>query len=121
MYDTQRPFCSPPIAFFLLTFGLIASYTLLLGISFSVIEASESSVSFTNWFPFRGVNLNWKHNKVEIPDLDSCPGYRVTDVEEDTSGGLIARLELAGQACNAYGEDINELRLEVFYETSRFR
>ena len=45
--------------------------------------------------------------------LASCPGYT-------TSSSLTADLSLAGAACNAYGDDLNNLTLEVVYETGRF-
>nr|BAD08418.1 alpha-glucosidase [Sarocladium implicatum] len=49
-------------------------------------------------------------------DVSSCPGYVASNVE--TFGrGLRADLSLAGKACNAYGDDLEELILEVTYET----
>ncbi|KAL4878848.1 Alpha/beta-glucosidase agdC [Aspergillus karnatakaensis] len=48
--------------------------------------------------------------------LDVCPGYRATNIEE-RSDGLTADLTLAGTPCNAYGSDIESLKLEVEYET----
>ena len=41
-----------------------------------------------------------------------CPGYRASNVVE-TRTGLTADLELAGDACNVYGTDIERLRLTV--------
>jgi alpha-glucosidase len=54
-----------------------------------------------------------------VPDynlLNSCPGYRVSNLETNDSG-LKARLQLAGTACNAYGDDLRELDLIVTAET----
>ena len=52
-------------------------------------------------------------------DVSSCPGYVASNVE--TFGrGLKADLSLAGKACNAYGDDLEEVTLEVTYETSWF-
>ncbi|KAL4912479.1 glycosyl hydrolases family 31-domain-containing protein [Aspergillus aurantiobrunneus] len=48
--------------------------------------------------------------------LETCPGYRATNVEE-CSHGLTADLTLAGTPCNTYGTDIENLKLEVDYET----
>ncbi|EKM56094.1 glycoside hydrolase family 31 protein [Phanerochaete carnosa HHB-10118-sp] len=49
--------------------------------------------------------------------LDACPGYKTTNVH--TSGStLTADLVLAGEACNVYGSDIEQLKLEVTYETN---
>lgn len=48
--------------------------------------------------------------------LDSCPGYRASDVET-TDNGLTASLTLAGTACNVYGTDLEELTLTVEYQS----
>lgn len=45
-----------------------------------------------------------------------CPGYRASNIEE-TGSGLTADLTLAGDACNIYGEDIENLKLIVEYQT----
>ncbi len=50
--------------------------------------------------------------------LASCPGYKASNVKT-TSSGLTADLTLAGKACNAYGNDLTQLKLEVTYETGR--
>ncbi|KAG8412191.1 hypothetical protein J3458_014382 [Metarhizium acridum] len=48
--------------------------------------------------------------------LAKCPGYTASHVK--TSGsGLTADLRLAGKACDAYGDDLKQLVLEVTYET----
>ena len=49
-------------------------------------------------------------------NLDSCPGYKATNVHVGPSS-LTADLELAGNACNVYGPDIQKLSLNVVYET----
>jgi len=48
--------------------------------------------------------------------LESCPGYTASNVAT-TSNGLTADLELAGAACNTYGQDLDILKLSVLYET----
>ncbi|KAK7746389.1 hypothetical protein SLS53_002348 [Cytospora paraplurivora] len=48
--------------------------------------------------------------------LASCPGYEVSNIMT-TPTGLTADLTLAGPACNAYGDDLQDLTLEVTYET----
>jgi alpha-glucosidase len=48
--------------------------------------------------------------------LDACPGYKATNVWSDEST-LTADLSLAGKACNVFGTDIQQLKLEVTYET----
>ena len=48
--------------------------------------------------------------------LKSCPGYKANNVKT-SSTGLTADLKLAGDACNVYGTDLDNLVLEVTYET----
>ncbi|KZT11187.1 glycoside hydrolase family 31 protein [Laetiporus sulphureus 93-53] len=48
--------------------------------------------------------------------LDACPGYKATNVLTNSST-LTANLLLAG-VCNAFGPDIEQLLLEVTYETN---
>ncbi|KAJ7168272.1 putative alpha-glucosidase [Mycena crocata] len=48
--------------------------------------------------------------------VDNCPGYELTNVST-TSTSLTATLTLAGDACNAYGNDIKDLKLLVEYQT----
>lgn len=50
--------------------------------------------------------------------LESCPGYAASNVKDEGSR-LTADLSLAGDACNAYGEDLTSLKLEVEYQTGR--
>ncbi|KAI9759304.1 MAG: hypothetical protein M4579_002433 [Chaenotheca gracillima] len=45
-----------------------------------------------------------------------CPGYQGADVVE-TPNGLTASLKLAGDACNVYGTDIENLNLTVEYQS----
>lgn len=56
---------------------------------------------------------------VQYPDynlLADCPGYAASNVKTSDSG-LKANLKLAGEACNAYGDDLKDLTLEVTYES----
>lgn len=48
--------------------------------------------------------------------LEKCPGYSASNVEV-TDSSITADLTLAGDACDAYGTDLEELTLEVTYET----
>ena len=48
--------------------------------------------------------------------LDDCPGYSATNIQDD-GFKLSADLSLAGTACDIYGDDLTELRLEVEYQT----
>ena len=48
--------------------------------------------------------------------LAKCPGYKASNVQT-TSSGLKADLHLAGAKCNAYGKDLDNLKLDVTVET----
>nr|POF15174.1 alpha-glucosidase [Quercus suber] len=50
------------------------------------------------------------------PDSQQCPGYKASNVEYST-GGFQADLTIAGPHCQAYGNDIDALTLEVNYQT----
>ncbi|TFK33736.1 glycosyl hydrolases family 31-domain-containing protein [Crucibulum laeve] len=49
-------------------------------------------------------------------NVSSCPGYTLGSVKE-TKTGLTAQLSLAGSACNAFGNDIANLTIQVTYES----
>jgi alpha-glucosidase len=50
-------------------------------------------------------------------DLSACPGYKATK-QWETESGFYADLKLAGPACNEYGIDLPDLKLQVEYQTS---
>lgn len=50
------------------------------------------------------------------PDPQRCPGYRASEFVYSTDG-FSANLDLAGTNCQAYGNDIGALRLDVHYQT----
>ncbi|KJA17650.1 glycoside hydrolase family 31 protein [Hypholoma sublateritium FD-334 SS-4] len=50
-------------------------------------------------------------------DVSGCSGYTLRSVKQ-TNTGLTASLDLAGPACNAFGQDIANLTIQVTYETS---
>lgn len=54
-------------------------------------------------------------NNATAAQVDACPGYNATNVVT-TSFGLTADLFLAGPACNVYGPDLVQLKLQVTYE-----
>ena len=47
--------------------------------------------------------------------LSDCPGYAVSNLKY-IHNGLTAELKLAGDACNIYGTDIEDLTLTVEYQ-----
>lgn len=52
-------------------------------------------------------------------DSSTCPGYTATNIDV-TDSGLTADLTLAGVACNAYSEDLQELKLVVEHQTGNY-
>jgi alpha-glucosidase len=63
------------------------------------------------------------HGKNLIANIDEpqavnaqsvCPGYRASSVRHNARG-MTAKLQLAGEACNAYGTDVDSLDLIVEY------
>jgi len=52
-------------------------------------------------------------------NLDSCPGYRASNVVS-TGSTLTADLSLNGPACNVYGTDLTDLKLVVEYQTGMY-
>ncbi|KAL8424132.1 hypothetical protein RB596_004099 [Gaeumannomyces avenae] len=50
--------------------------------------------------------------------IASCPGYAASNVNQ-TDSSLTTDLSLAGPGCNAFGQDIPELKLLVQYQTDR--
>lgn len=48
--------------------------------------------------------------------LGDCPGYAASNIQTSETG-LTAALKLAGPACDAYGDDLDDLVLSVTYET----
>jgi alpha-glucosidase len=61
------------------------------------------------------------HTIVQRPtsSLGDCPGYIASNVQ-DNGFRVTADLALAGTACNVYGEDLPDLKLEVEYQTGLF-
>ncbi|KAJ7200405.1 glycoside hydrolase family 31 protein [Mycena pura] len=49
-------------------------------------------------------------------NVSSCPGYALSGVAT-TENGFSAKLRLAGPACDAFGQDVTGLTLQVTYET----
>ncbi|KAJ5661779.1 uncharacterized protein N7477_009395 [Penicillium maclennaniae] len=62
-----------------------------------------------------GANLIANIDDPEAVNAQSaCPGYKASNVQ-NTPSGVTATLQLAGQACNVYGTDIESLNLTVEY------
>jgi alpha-glucosidase len=51
--------------------------------------------------------------------ISACPGYIASNLQTRQDGIIGADLRLAGKACNVYGTDVNDLRLQVEYQTGK--
>lgn len=49
----------------------------------------------------------------------ACPGYKASNVRTQHGNVVSADLNLAGSACNLYGTDLDNLVLQVEYETGK--
>ena len=52
--------------------------------------------------------------------VEDCPGYKASNVVK-TASGLTADLKLAGDPCDAFGQDIPDLKLLVEHQTGERR
>ncbi|MCJ1387986.1 hypothetical protein MMC18_000830 [Xylographa bjoerkii] len=57
-------------------------------------------------------------NGCKSQGVNSCPGYTASNVVKSTFS-LTADLQLAGKACNAYGTDLEDLKLLVEFQTEK--
>ncbi|KAB2580756.1 Alpha-glucosidase [Lasiodiplodia theobromae] len=66
------------------------------------------------------VGQNLIPNIVDPQAVDAqsvCPGYKASDVKRNANG-FSATLNLAGKACNVYGNDVDTLELTVQYQNA---
>ncbi|KAF8815919.1 hypothetical protein BYT27DRAFT_7186387 [Phlegmacium glaucopus] len=63
------------------------------------------------------LHLAQETGSVHSLNVSSCQGYKLGSLEENDAG-LTARLSLMGPACNAFGQDISDLTVQVTYETN---
>ncbi|KAG5973501.1 hypothetical protein E4U55_000492 [Claviceps digitariae] len=63
------------------------------------------------------VGLRLAYAAAAAEAVSKCPGYEASNIQT-TKDGLTAHLHLAGQNCDAYGKDLNDLRLQVAVETA---
>ena len=77
---------------------------------------SESSVFTLPASADVGKNILPNINDPEAVDPQAvCPGYRASNVQV-TESGFTAYLDLAGAACNVYGNDVEHLTLDVEFQ-----
>lgn len=81
-------------------------------VKFVVTLAACARLALTAPYPHDATSLI----VTRAADPSTCPGYTASSVVV-TESGLIADLSLAGTACNAYSEDLQELKLVVEHQT----
>ncbi|KAH7890254.1 glycoside hydrolase family 31 protein [Phlebopus sp. FC_14] len=86
--------------------------TVMLSLLFGglTIASSFALAKASSLLPRTTANVSYSGN------VANCPGYTLGSVTE-SDFGLTARLSLAGAACNAFGTDINDLTIEVTYQS----
>ncbi|KIL65252.1 glycoside hydrolase family 31 protein [Amanita muscaria Koide BX008] len=121
--DGYKGHGSPPESSRIFYFPLKINWTMVLFstlvvliISFLLVHADLPGIGRRSKFPQEAVILGSGSN-VFSQNVSTCPGYKLQSVQE-TNTGLKAQLQLAGQACNAFGHDVDALTVEVTYETS---
>lgn len=88
------------------------------------LEATSTASTHVPQFtvPFDAdVGANLIPNIVDPEAIDSqdvCPGYKASHVRK-SDYGLTADLNLAGEACNVYGNDVTALSLVVEYQAQK--
>lgn len=90
----------------------------------TVSWAPKQSIQTTNRAPVFTLPASADLGKNVLPNIkdpqavDSqavCPGYKASNVH-DTESGFTADLDLAGPACNVYGNDVEHLTLTVEFQ-----
>jgi alpha-glucosidase len=94
-----------------------------------VVDSSSTSVqtqTTTAFRPIFTVPSEFSEGEKVLPNIKDpkavdaqavCPGYKASGVTE-TENGFTAYLDLAGPACNVYGNDVEALVLTVEYQAS---
>lgn len=57
--------------------------------------------------------------RIPQADTDGLVGYSIQEVDTSSTGGILAKLALNGEGCNAFGNDIANLVVSVEYETKQ--
>jgi alpha-glucosidase len=116
------------IAFITISLALLAALWPSLGLTAACVPASSglATTTTTSWRPIFTVPADADQGQNILPNVedpqavnvqDVCPGYKASDVAS-TSNGFTANLDIAGPACNVYGNDIANLTLSVEYQAA---
>ncbi|KAB2574162.1 putative alpha/beta-glucosidase agdC [Lasiodiplodia theobromae] len=68
-------------------------------------------------WPIAALSTPCAAGTVSVRQSSACPGYAASNVV-DSGTTLTADLSLAGAPCNAYGDDLTDLKLSVEYQTA---
>ncbi|KAI5272953.1 putative alpha-glucosidase [Aureobasidium subglaciale] len=88
-----------------------------------LVNGTSSTTSFTAQYTLPASVDRGEHLLPNVEDPEAkvaqsiCPSYKASDVVH-TQHGFTATLNLAGQACNIYGTDIDVLNLTVAYQSA---
>ncbi|KAI0808988.1 glycosyl hydrolases family 31-domain-containing protein [Irpex lacteus] len=91
----------------------LTGFLLLATTHLSYVVGRQASKLQESLFPERFLAENVTHSL----NVSTCPGYTLSGLQQ-TKTGLLAHLDLAGPACNAFGQDIANLTLEVTYDST---
>lgn len=116
------------VAFVSTSLALLAALWPCLGLSAAYIPASSglATTTATSFRPLFTVPADADQGQNILPNIedpqavnvqDVCPGYKASGVVT-TANGFTANLDIAGPACNVYGNDIAELALSVEYQAA---
>ena len=92
----------------------------------STATVAPSGTNTQTFAPQFTIPTNADNGAILIPNIydpeavnaqSVCPGYKASNVQR-TPLGLTASLSLAGQACNVYGNDVDQLTLTVEYQSA---
>jgi alpha-glucosidase len=96
-------------------------FSLPQGINMSIRKLFTSAAAFSGTVLSQSAagveDLDGPGRDLYDKDLSVCSGYIAT-THHETRSGFYADLSLAGEACNVYGTDLPDLKLEVEYQTS---
>ena len=107
--------------------GLFVS-ALIVGVIYLTLSSLYSTVDhWSHWIKNIGSSLSDEdppsidqvstiNNKTAPDTQDLCPGYSLTAITNNDSQRFSAVLQLAGDSCNAYGMDVDTLKLTVEYQ-----
>lgn len=108
---------------FLIAAANEASYTAYTTVTevddYSTLVVPLASQTYMPEWMATGVDITPTIDNSTAPNSqDECPGYNLVSITNSTNG-FTGKLQLAGAACNSYGNDIDNLDLTVEYQSEQ--